>query len=77
LKRDDRAGINPLTFINELLIVVLETLGIFLVAAGLGFLAGLWIGWIGLAVSGAVLLIAAGLSARQQRSPTPPPTTGR
>lgn len=66
-----------MTFINELLIVVLETLGILMVAAGLGFLAALWIGWIALAVSGAVLLVAAGLSARQQRSPTPTTTTGR
>lgn len=60
-----------MTFIKELLIVVLETMGILLVAAGLGFLAGIWIGWVGLAVSGVVLLCAAGLSARQQR-PRPP-----
>lgn len=60
--------------INELLIVAMETLGILLVAAGLGILAAAWIGWVGLAVSGAVLLAAAGLSARQQR---PPPTPGR
>jgi len=51
-------------------------MGILLVAAGLGVLAGTWIGWVGLAVSGAVLLCAAGLSARQQR-PRPPPTGGK
>jgi uncharacterized membrane protein YedE/YeeE len=58
--------------VNEIVILALEVLGILLVAAGLGFLAAVWIGWAGLAVTGVVLLGAAALVARRQREMTLP-----
>jgi hypothetical protein len=59
--------------VNEIVILALEVLGILLVAAGLGFLAAVWIGWAGLAVTGVMLLGAAALVARRQREMTPSP----
>jgi hypothetical protein len=61
--------------IYEIVILALEVLGILLVAAGLGFLTAVWIGWAGLAVTGVVLLGAAALVARRQREMSPPPVT--
>lgn len=68
-------------WVNELLITVLETLGLVLTAFGLGMFASWLAGAAGfLTVSGVALLGAAYLSARQQRrlrqrkpAPAPPP----
>lgn len=65
--------------IQEIIIVALETLGLLMVAAGLGMFAARWIGWAALAVTGLGLLGAAALAARQQRAAVrrPAPATPR
>jgi hypothetical protein len=70
-----------LRWVNELLITILETLGLILTAFGLGVFAAWFAGAAGfLTVAGLGLLGAAYLSARQQRRlrqrkppPAPPP----
>lgn len=53
---------------REHLTDLLDTLGLLAVAAGLGFAAGHWIGWAGLAVSGAVVLGGSWLAQRPRRT---------
>lgn len=70
--------IQKIILLQEVIIVGMETLGLLLLAAGLGMLAARWIGWAGLAVTGLALVGSAALAARQQRAalrkltPTPP-----
>jgi len=45
---------------------LLDILGLLLVAAGLGALAGIWIGWPALAVSGVVVLAGSQVAARMK-----------
>lgn len=69
-----RVGINPLRFVQELLIVALETLGMLLVSLGLGVVASCWFGLAGLlTISGVCLLGFATLAATRQRAMHAPP----
>lgn len=61
-------------FVHEVVIVVMETLGMFLIAAGLGCLASWWFGVAGLfTVSGLCLLGFATLVALRQKAMSTPP----
>jgi hypothetical protein len=60
--------------VHEILQLVLETLGLLLIAAGLGYAMMLWLGWAGfLVTSGVVLLVAAAYGERQLHPPPPRP----
>ncbi len=52
---------------RELVTTLLDVLGLLLLAAGAGFAASVWIGWAGLAVSGAVVLAGSAFAARVAR----------
>jgi hypothetical protein len=52
---------------RDTLTTLLDTLGLLLIAAGLGALTFQWIGWTSLAVSGAVILAASAFAAGQGR----------
>lgn len=52
---------------RELLTTVLDMLALLLIAAGLGALAYRWIGWVALAVSGAVVLAGSAFAHWQDR----------
>ena len=52
---------------DEVVVTVLELLGLLLIAAGIGFLAGQWIGLPALIVSGAVVLAGAWIASRPEK----------
>lgn len=54
---------------RELATTLLDAIGLLLIAAGLGFAAGRWIGYAALAVSGVVVLAGSLLAARLDKPP--------
>lgn len=52
---------------RELVTTLLDVLGLLLVAAGAGMAAAMWVGWGGLAVSGAIVLAGSALADRMAR----------
>lgn len=65
-------------FVHEVVIMVMETLGMFLIAAGLGCLASWWFGAAGLfSTSGLCLLGFATLIALRQKAMSTPPNQNK
>lgn len=49
---------------REFITTLLDAVGLLALAAGIGAGAAQWLGWWGLAVAGAVLLVGSGVAAR-------------